>query len=134
QDLTEFFGGGNSPDDLFHRFFGNPNQQDDDSDRGGARRGRPQRQPKSQASGTGFIISKDGFILTNNHVVEDATKIEVGLYGDDPDVTFEAKVVGRDALTDSALIQLIEKPSRPLPEAKFGDSSQMEAGDWAMAI
>ena len=134
QDLTEFFGGGNSPDDLFHRFFGNPNQQDDDSDRGGARRGRPQRQPKSQASGTGFIISKDGFILTNNHVVEDATKIEVGLYGDDPDVTYQAKVIGADALTDSALIQLIEKPRDPLPEAKFGDSSQMAAGDWVMAI
>jgi serine protease Do len=136
QDLTEFFGGsGSSPDDLFHRFFGNPNQQDDDSDRGSGRRGgRPQRQPKSQASGTGFIISKDGFILTNNHVVEEATKIEVGLYGDDPDVTYQAKVIGADALTDSALIQLIEKPKDPLPEAKFGDSSQMAAGDWVVAI
>src|SRR5262245_30214928 len=134
QDLTEFFGGGgSSPDDLFHRFFGNPNQQDDDSDRGG-RRGRPQRQPKAQASGTGFIISKDGFILTNNHVVDDATKIEVGLYGDDPDVTYQAKVIGADPLTDSALIQLIEKPKDPLPEAKFGDSSQMAAGDWVVAI
>ena len=139
QDLTEFFGnGGTSPDDLFHRFFGSPGGgaggQDDDQDRGGNRRGRPQRQPKSQASGTGFIISKDGFILTNNHVVEDATKIEVGLFGDDPDVTYEAKLIGRDQLTDSALIQLIEKPKDALPEAKFGDSSQMAAGDWVVAI
>jgi serine protease Do len=139
QDLTEFFGGqGGSPDDFLHRFFGTPGQQEpgdsDQGGRGGARRGRPQREPKAQASGTGFIISKDGFILTNNHVVEDAIKIEVGLFGDDPDVTYEAKLIGRDQLTDSALIQLIEKPKDPLPEAKFGDSSQMGAGDWVMAI
>ena len=50
------------------------------------------------------------------------------------DDEYEAKVVGRDPLTDSALIQLVEKPNRPLPEAKFGDSSQMEPGDWVMAI
>jgi serine protease Do len=134
QDLTEFFGGGgggDTPGDLFHRFFGSPGQQDDDQ---GSRRGRPQRQPRSQASGTGFIISKDGLILTNNHVVDDATKIEVGLYGDDPDVTYTAKVIGADPLTDSALIQLVEKPKDQLPEAKFGDSSQMAAGDWVMAI
>jgi serine protease Do len=133
QDLTEFFGGGGGDsNDLFHRFFGQPGQQDDDQ--GNGRRGRPQRQPKSQASGTGFIISKDGLILTNNHVVDEATKIEVGLYGDDPDVTYTAKVIGTDPLTDSALIQLTEKPKDPLPEAKFGDSSQMAAGDWVMAI
>jgi len=134
QDMTDFFGGGN-PDDLFHRFFGNPNQQQDEGSSGGGGRGRrQQRQPKAQASGTGFIISKDGFILTNNHVVDDATKIEVGLYGDEPDVTYQAKVVGADPLTDSALIQLTEMPKNPLPEAKFGDSSQMAAGDWVMAI
>src|SRR5581483_5762558 len=106
QDLTEFFGGGgggDTPGDLFHRFFGSPGQQDDDQ----PSRGRRQRQPKAQASGTGFIISKDGLILTNNHVVDEATKIEVGLYGDDPDVTYQAKVIGADPLTDSALIQLI---------------------------
>jgi serine protease Do len=135
QDLTDFFGGG-SPDDLFHRFFGNPGQQEDQQpDRGGQGQGRRrQREQTTHAAGTGFIISRDGFILTNNHVVEDATKIEVGLYGDDPDLTYTAKVIGRDALTDSALIQLTEKPKEPLPEAKFGDSSQMAAGDWVMAI
>jgi serine protease Do len=138
QDLTEFFGGGgggggSTPDDFLHRFFGNPNEQDDPQGRGGRQR-RPQREPRAQASGTGFIINKEGFILTNNHVVEDATKIEVGLFGDDPDVTYQAKLIGKDPLTDSALIQLIEKPKDPLPEAKFGDSSQMAAGDWVMAI
>src|SRR5438093_5062813 len=133
-DLTEFFGGrGTTPDDLFHRFFGNPGQQDDQDQRGGNRRGRPQREPKTSAAGTGFIISKDGFILTNNHVVEDAIKIEVYLYGDD-ETPYAAKVIGHDQLTDSALIELVDKPKGALPGAKFGDSSQIGPGDWVMAI
>ncbi len=65
--------------------------------------------------------------------MEDAIKIDVLLYADD-ETTYSAKVIGHDALTDSALIQLIDKPSTPLPEAKFGDSSQMAPGDWVMAI
>jgi serine protease Do len=138
QDLTDFFGSGGQPDDLFHRFFGNPGQQDDDQapaprGRGNGNRRQP-REQTTRAAGTGFIISKDGYILTNNHVVEDATKIEVSLYADEADVSYKAKVVGRDALTDSALIQLIDKPNHALPEAKFGDSSHVEAGDWVMAI
>ena len=142
QDLTDFFGGGGgNPDDLFHRFFG-PGGGGNQDDQGGSQlpgqrgRGRrtPPREQTTRAADTGFIISKDGFILTNNHVVEDATKIEVVLYGDDSDVSYQAKVIGRDPLTDSALIQLVEKPSRPLQEAKFGDSTQVEAGDWVMAI
>jgi serine protease Do len=141
QDLTDFFGGGGggTPDDLFHRFFGNPGQQDDDQTpaprgRGNGQGRKAPREQTTHAAGTGFIISKDGYILTNNHVVEDATKIEVALYADEPDVTYKAKVIGRDPLTDSALIQLIDKPNHALPEAKFGDSSQVEAGDWVMAI
>jgi len=134
RDLTEFFGGG-SPDDLFHRFFGTPpGQQQDEQGQGGQNGRRRQREQTTRAAGTGFIISKDGFILTNNHVVEEAVKIEVGLFGDDSDVTYEAKVIGKDPLTDSALIQLLEHPKEPLTEAKFGDSSQMAAGDWVMAI
>jgi len=86
------------------------------------------------AAGTGFIIDKAGFILTNNHVVEGATKIQVSLYGEDADQTYDAKIVGRDPLTDSALIQLTEKPNHTLPEARFGDSSQVQPGDWVMAI
>ena len=121
QDLTDFFGGGGGGgDDLFERFFGQPRQQQ-----------RP-RDQIAVAAGTGFVISKDGFILTNNHVVEGATKIEVSLFGDD-DITYTAKVIGRDPLTDSALIELTEKP-RELVEVKFGDSSQMQPGDWVMAI
>ena len=127
QDLSEFFGGGGG-DDLFNRFFGG----------GGGGDQAPQRQrPRDQvvqAAGTGFIIDKSGLILTNNHVVDGATKIEVSLYGEDAEQEYAAKVVGRDPLTDSALIQLTEKPNHTLPEVKFGDSSQMQPGDWVMAI
>jgi serine protease Do len=143
QDLSDFFGGGGGgggADDFFRRFFGpgagGQDDQDDNPGRGGNGRGRrPQQAPKTQAAGTGFIISaKEGLILTNNHVVEDATKIEVQFFGDDDDDAYTAKVIGKDALTDSALIQLTERPTHPLAEAKFGDSSQMAAGDWVMAI
>jgi serine protease Do len=129
QDLSEFFGGGGGggSDDLFERFFG----------QGGGGQGRQRQQPRDQvvqAAGTGFIIDKAGFILTNNHVVEGATKIEVSLYGEDADQEYAAKVIGRDPLTDSALIELTEKPNHALPEVKFGDSSQVQPGDWVMAI
>jgi serine protease Do len=58
----------------------------------------------------------------------------VSLFGEDNDQEYEAKLIGRDQLTDSALIQLVQKPNHTLPEAKFGDSSQMAAGDWVVAI
>ena len=117
QDLTEFFGGGGG-DDLFQRFFGQPG---------------PQGQ-LTEGAGTGFVIDKSGYILTNNHVVEGAEKITVAFAGAARNEEYAAKVIGRDALTDSALIQLTEMPSTPLQEAKFGDSSQMQQGDWVMAI
>ena len=125
QEMTEFFGGGGGNDDLLDRFFGGQGR-------------RPQgpakpREQQTQAAGTGFVINKEGFILTNNHVVEGATKIEVTFYGEESDVFHEAKLVGRDPLTDSALIQLVE-PKKDLMEVKFGDSSKMEPGDWVMAI
>jgi serine protease Do len=126
QDLSDFFGGGG---DLFERFFGQPNPNPR----------APQPQPRQrdqlvQAAGTGFIIDKAGYILTNNHVVENATRIVVSLYGEDDDQEYEARVVGRDPLTDSALIELTEKPDHTLPEVKFGDSGQIFPGDWVMAI
>jgi serine protease Do len=127
QDLTDFFGGGG--DDLFERFFGQPNP----NQRGQGQQQRP-REQVVQAAGTGFIIDKAGFILTNNHVVEGATKIEVSLYGEAADQEYAARVIGRDPLTDSALIELTEKPNHALPEVKFGDSSNMQPGDWVMAI
>jgi serine protease Do len=131
QDLTDFFGGGGG--DLFERFFGQPNP--------GAPRGAPQQPPQQrgreqvvQAAGTGFIIDKAGYILTNNHVVEGATKIAVSLYGEDSDQEYAARIIGRDPLTDSALLELTEKPNHTLPEVKFGDSAQALPGDFVMAI
>ncbi|HQZ40556.1 MAG TPA: Do family serine endopeptidase [Vicinamibacterales bacterium] len=121
QEMTEFFGGG---DDLLERFFGG----------GGRGQNQPPREQEAQAAGTGFVISKDGFILTNNHVVDNATKIEVSLYGEDSDIYYEAKIIGHDPLSDSALIKLVDTPRTPLTEVKFGDSAQMEPGDWVMAI
>jgi serine protease Do len=123
QDLSDFFGGGGGGggNDLFERFFGQPGP-----------RQQPQQpqQPREQvvqAAGTGFI-------LTNNHVVEGATRIRVALYGEDDGQEYDAKVIGRDPLTDSALIELTEKPDHALPEVKFGDSGQVFPGDWVVAI
>ena len=130
--MTQFFGGGDGGggDDLLERFFGGGGG-------GGGQQRRPQQEKPqvTQAAGTGFIINaKEGLILTNNHVVEDATKIQVSLYGEDADMSYLAKVVGRDPLSDSALIELTEKPKHDLVEVKFGDSAQMQPGDWVMAI
>ena len=133
QDLTDFFGGGGGGGgDLFDRFFGQPGQPNPNQ-RAPQQPQRP-REQVVQAAGTGFIIDKAGYILTNNHVVEGATKIAVSLYGEDSDQEYAARIVGRDPLTDSALIELTEKPSYTLPEVKFGDSAQIQAGDFVMAI
>lgn len=132
QEMTEFFG-----DDLFRRFFGQPDGQGGQPGQPGQpgqRRRNPQQPEETYGAGTGFIVDKAGFILTNNHVIENATKITVEIFGEDDGAEFNAKVVGRDPLTDSALIELTEKPTRPLPEARFGDSEQMQPGDWVMAI
>ena len=132
QDLSDFFGGS----DLFDRFFG-PSGGGGGGGAGGGGGRRPegrQRDQVVQAAGTGFIIDKSGLILTNNHVVEGASKIKVSLYGEDDDQEYDAKIVGRDPLTDSALIELTEKPDHTLPAIEFGDSSQMQPGDWVMAI
>jgi len=121
QDLSDLFG----PDNPLDRFFGQ---------RGPQEGGRRPREQVVAGAGSGFIIDKAGFILTNNHVVEGASKIKVSMYGEDQDREYEARVVGRDPLTDSALLELTDKPDHTLPEVKFGDSAQMQPGDWVMAI
>ena len=98
---------------------------------------RPGQQPQLRpGSGTGFIIdAANGYILTNNHVVEGAEEINVGFYGDARFAdTVTARVIGRDPLTDSALLQLTERPNRQVTQINFGDSNQMAPGDWVMAI
>lgn len=116
------FGG----DEFLRRFFGDPPAPDREQEEDG------DVTPRS-ATGTGFVIDSSGLILTNNHVVENATSIEIQFFGDD-DELYEAQVLGRDRLTDSALLELVERPDGDLPVASFGDSSQMAPGDWVMAI
>ena len=130
RELTE--GGG---EEFLRRFFGTPGQ----TPRPPGGRGRtPDDERITQGTGTGFIIDKSGLILTNNHVVDGADDIKVSLFGanlNNPnEKLYAAKVIGRDTLTDSALIQLSEMPAAALPEARFGDSDQMQPGDWVMAI
>jgi serine protease Do len=116
QEFANPFGGEEDPfNEFWKRFFGGP-----------LPRG-PQRQ---RSLGSGFIIDADGSILTNNHVVENATKILVKLSGDEQD--YEAKVVGRDAKTDIAVIKINTKTN--LTAANFGDSDRLEVGEWVMAI
>jgi len=117
QEFSSPFGGGEDDpfNDFWKRFFGGP-----------APRG-PQRQ---RSLGSGFIIDGDGSILTNNHVVENASKIVVKLSGDEQD--YEAKVVGRDPKTDIAVIKINVQTG--LPAANFGDSDRLEVGEWVMAI
>ncbi len=81
------------------------------------------------ALGTGFVIRSDGYIVTNNHVVEDVDKIEVHF---NDDSVLEAEVVGRDAKTDLALIKV--EPKKDLEALPFGDSDRIRPGDWVVAI
>jgi serine protease Do len=114
QEFASPFGEEDPFNDFWRRFFGGP-----------APRG-PQRQ---RSLGSGFLIDSDGSILTNNHVVENATKIVVKLSDDEE---YEAKVVGRDPKTDIAVIRIDGKAN--LPFASLGDSDRLEVGEWVVAI
>jgi len=84
---------------------------------------------KQQSLGTGFVIDKEGYIITNNHVVEKADEIKVKL-ADERE--FSAKIIGRDAKTDLALIKI--DPDRALVPLPLGDSDKLEVGEWVVAI
>jgi serine protease Do len=93
--------------------------------------GRPDGQPQAERSlGSGVIIDKRGYILTNNHVVDQATKIQVQLSGDTTKYT--AKVVGVDDATDLAVIKI--DAAKELTSAKLGNSDGVQVGDWVLAI
>ncbi len=106
-------------DPFFKRFFG-PN----------FRHPGPQPQPKrrQQGAGSGFIFEQDGYILTNNHVVEDADKITVQL-ADKRE--FEAQIIGTDPQSDVAIIKI---EAQSLPTLPLGNSDNMEVGEWVIAI
>ncbi|MCX5804905.1 MAG: DegQ family serine endoprotease [Proteobacteria bacterium] len=106
--FKDFFG-----NDFFENFFGNT----------------PRKEFKHKSLGSGFIIDKEGYILTNNHVVERAVSIKVKL---SDEKEYDAKVIGKDAKTDIALIKIDAKHN--LPVAVFGDSGKLEVGDWVIAI
>ncbi|HOC60972.1 MAG TPA: DegQ family serine endoprotease [Smithellaceae bacterium] len=107
------FGGSPFGDDFFDRFFGD----------------MPRREFKQRSLGSGFIISNDGYIFTNNHVVEKADKILVKV---SDGKEYEAKVIGTDANTDIALIKI--KPNHSLPVAEIADSDKVRVGEWVIAI
>jgi serine protease Do len=93
--------------------------------------GRQDAPPQAERSlGSGVIVDKRGYVLTNNHVVEQATKIQVQLDGDPTKYT--AKVIGVDEDTDLAVIKI--EANRELPTAKLGNSDSVQVGDWVLAI
>ena len=99
--------------DFFEKFFGE----------------QPQHDFKQKSLGSGFIIDKKGYIVTNNHVVENADKIKVKLKNGNE---FDAEVVGMDSYTDIALIKI--KSLRNLPATRLGDSDSLKVGQWVVAI
>ena len=101
-------------ENFFHNFFQNT----------------PDRKMKQQSLGSGFIIDRGGFILTNNHVVDNAQEIQVKL---NDGREFKAKVIGRDEKTDLALIK-ITSIFENLPVLPLGDSEKMQVGDWVLAV
>lgn len=105
--FDEFFG------DDFNKFFNEPH-----------------REFKRQSLGSGFVINKEGYILTNFHVIENATEIIVTLSSDKKD--YKAKVVGQDQKLDIALIKI--KPEVDLPVAPLGNSDDLQIGEWVLAI
>jgi serine protease Do len=112
----------------------NPN--DDGEDRGNPLRqwfgnGAPEVAPQShEVSGTGFIVDKNGYIVTNNHVVEDAAKIMVKLLGDPKE--YRGRIIGVDQETDLAVIKV--DAGTPLQAVTIGNSDAVQVGDWAIAV
>ena len=107
--------------DFFKRFFG--------PDGSGGGQEVPDS-PKRQASGSGFIVDKNGYIVTNNHVVENATKIRVRLHGDPAE--YRGRLIGTDCESDLAVIKI--DAGRPLQPVNIANSDSVQVGDWAVAI
>lgn len=100
-------------------FFGNP---------GGGTRKQQVQTPKKEATGSGVIISQDGYIVTNNHVVEGADELTVTL---NDNREFSARIIGTDKTTDLALIKVTAKD---LPTLPIGDSDKLKVGEWVLAV
>jgi serine protease Do len=118
--------GGGDMDELMERFFG-------PQGRNGGNGGNGSGRQTQRSLGSGFIVDKDGYILTNRHVVEGADQISVEVStGPGSTKRFDAKLKGMDARTDVALIKI--EPTVPLTVVDLGDSDQTDVGEWVMAI
>lgn len=127
---------------FFYRFFGAPedfgNEGDEEQSPNPRRRGQPQRpqtppedeQHQQRGVGSGVIITADGYIMTNNHVIADAKKIEVAVDNGGNTKNYTAEVIGADPLTDVALIKINATGLKP---ATLGDSAQLRVGDIVLA-
>jgi len=119
---------GQAPDDnsdevpeFFRKFFG--------PDGSGSPQDIPES-PKRQASGSGFLVDKNGYIITNNHVVENATKIRVRLHGDPAE--YRGRLIGTDCESDLAVIKI--EAGKALQPVTIANSDSVQVGDWAVAI
>ncbi len=113
---------GNGQEELFKQFFGNDFSQ---FFRGPNPYGN---QAPMKATGSGVIVSKDGYIVTNNHVVDDASEVEVVL---DNNKSYKAKVIGKDPDTDIALVKV---EGENLPSIQFANSDSVLVGEWVLAV
>ncbi len=102
------------PSQVFRKFFGKPEP----------------RSFRSEGSGTGFVVDKNGYILTNEHVVENADRIKVRLAGDDNE--YRGRVIGYDTETDVAVLKI--DAHHPLATVQMGNSDSVQVGDWVIAI
>jgi len=102
-------------DDFWEKFFGRPQER------------QREQEYRSQAQGTGFMLSEDGYLLTNYHIVENAVDVVVTALNED----YKAKVIGTDPRTDLALLKV---EAKGLPFAVLGDSGQLKVGEWVLAI
>jgi len=110
--------GDDDSSDLFRRFFGQQGPQ------------APQQPFRREQSGTGFIVDKAGYIVTNNHVVDGVDHIKVKLHGDSTE--YRARLIGVDRESDLAVIKI--DPRHPLTPVNIGNSDSVQVGDWAVAI
>jgi serine protease Do len=120
-------------DPLFRRFFGAPDEDEETpapAPRGrGGRRAPQQRQQKEESLGSGVIVSEDGYILSNNHVVEGADEVKVALSGSDDE--YVAKVIGTDPQTDISVLKIDAKNLEPVT---MTDSDHLQVGDVVLAV
>lgn len=116
-------GMGSDPFGLFDFFFGQPQQRQQPRQKNGKK-----SEPVQSGLGSGVILSADGYIVTNNHVIDGADKVEVLL---NDNSTYEARIIGTDEATDLALLKIDVKS---LAAISFGDSETLKIGEWVLAV